>query len=52
MHIDLDVAAASSEVQAESTQSGDWAALVDAGAQVLPPGCGPCIGNDDYLLRT
>jgi homoaconitase/3-isopropylmalate dehydratase large subunit len=38
------VAAASSEVQAESERHGDWQALLDAGAIELPPGCGPCIG--------
>jgi len=38
------VAAASSEVQAEAEKRGDWRALVDAGAIVLPPGCGACIG--------
>jgi homoaconitate hydratase len=38
------VAAASSEVQAEAEKRGDWKALVDAGAIILPPGCGACIG--------
>ncbi len=38
------VAAASSEVQAESEKRGDWKALVEAGAIILPPGCGACIG--------
>lgn len=38
------VAAASSEVQAESERRGDWQALLNAGAIELPPGCGPCIG--------
>jgi homoaconitate hydratase len=38
------VAAASSEVQAEAEKRGDWNALVDAGAILLPPGCGACIG--------
>ncbi|MCH8954302.1 homoaconitase [candidate division KSB1 bacterium] len=43
-HVEFYVAAASSEVQAESEKRGDWQALKDAGARELPPGCGPCIG--------
>lgn len=42
--VEFYVAAASSEVQAESEKRGDWGALVEAGAIPLPPGCGPCIG--------
>ncbi len=38
------LAAASSEVQQESEKRGDWKVLVDAGAIVLPAGCGACIG--------
>ena len=38
------LAAASSEVQTESERRGDWQVLVDAGAIVLPAGCGACIG--------
>ena len=45
------VAAASSEVQAESERHGDWQALLDAGAIELPPGCGPCIGLGKGLLE-
>lgn len=45
------IAAASSEVQAESEKRGDWQALVDAGAITLPPGCGPCIGLGTGLLE-
>lgn len=45
------VAAASSEVQAESKRRGDWQALVDSGAIELPPGCGPCIGLGTGLLE-
>ncbi len=45
------IAAASSEVQAESEKRGDWQALVEAGAEVLPAGCGPCIGMGKGLLE-
>lgn len=45
------VAAASSEVQAESEKRGDWQILMDAGAVPLPPGCGPCIGLGTGLLE-
>jgi homoaconitate hydratase len=42
--VEFYVAAASSEVQASSELSGDWQVLLDAGAIVLPPGCGACAG--------
>ena len=42
--VELYVAAASAEVQEAAEESGAWSALVEAGARVLPPGCGPCIG--------
>ncbi|UCE25096.1 MAG: homoaconitase, partial [Candidatus Zixiibacteriota bacterium] len=45
------IAAASSEVQAESERRGDWQALLAAGAIELPPGCGPCIGLGTGLLE-
>ncbi len=45
------IAAASSEVQAESERRGDWQALIQAGAIPLPPGCGPCIGLGTGLLE-
>ncbi|KAH9988997.1 hypothetical protein BJV77DRAFT_1145163 [Russula vinacea] len=45
------VAAASSVVQREAERSGDWEALVAAGARVLPAGCGPCIGLGTGLLE-
>jgi homoaconitate hydratase len=48
--VDFYIAAASSEVQAESEKRGDWQALLAAGAKPLPPGCGPCIGLGAGLL--
>jgi homoaconitate hydratase len=42
--VEFYLAAASREVQAAAEASGAWQALVEAGARVLPPGCGPCIG--------
>jgi homoaconitate hydratase len=49
--VEFYIAAASSEVQTESEKRGDWKKLVDAGAIVLPPGCGPCIGLGAGLLE-
>lgn len=49
--VELYVSAASSEVQAESERRGDWQVLKDAGAIILPPGCGACIGLGRGLLQ-
>ncbi|KAL7413369.1 homoaconitase [Mrakia frigida] len=49
--VEFYIAAASTIVQAEAEASGDWAALVEAGAKVLPAGCGPCIGLGVGLLE-
>ena len=49
--VEFYVAAASSVVQKEAEISGDWATLVQAGAKVLPAGCGPCIGLGVGLLE-
>ncbi|CAG8440985.1 12751_t:CDS:2 [Acaulospora colombiana] len=49
--VEFYIAAASSEVQNDAEKSGDWQTLIDAGAKVLPPGCGPCIGLGAGLLK-
>lgn len=49
--VEFYIAAASIEVQAESERRGDWQVLVEAGARVLPPGCGPCIGLGNGILE-
>lgn len=48
--VEMYVAAASSEVQEAATASGAWQKLVDAGARMLPSGCGPCIGLGTGLV--
>jgi homoaconitate hydratase len=45
------VAAASMEIEDEAVKRGIWQTLLDAGAQPLPPGCGPCIGLGTGLLE-
>jgi len=49
--VELYVAAASAEVQAEAEARGVWSDLLDAGAIPLPPGCGACIGLGVGLLE-
>lgn len=49
--VEFYIAAASSVVQKEAEEAGDWAALIAAGAKVLPAGCGPCIGLGVGLLE-
>jgi homoaconitate hydratase len=43
--------AASKWVQEEAEKRGVWKTLLDAGANPLPPGCGPCIGLGVGLLE-
>ena len=45
------VAAASMEIEDEAVKRGLWQTLLAAGAQPLPPGCGPCIGLGTGLLE-
>ncbi|KID78649.1 homoaconitase, partial [Metarhizium brunneum ARSEF 3297] len=49
--VELYIAAASVPEQESAEEAGDWQILVDAGARVLPPGCGPCIGLGTGLLE-
>lgn len=49
--VEFYVAAASSVVQQDAEQKGDWETLVAAGAKPLPAGCGPCIGLGTGLLE-
>ncbi|MCH7667953.1 MAG: 3-isopropylmalate dehydratase large subunit [Acidobacteria bacterium] len=44
------VVPASRQILQEAMESGVLATLVDAGASVLPPGCGPCFGGHGGLL--
>jgi homoaconitate hydratase len=49
--VEFYLAAASAEVQAKAESTGDWQALVDAGAIPLPSGCGACIGLGRGLVQ-
>jgi homoaconitate hydratase len=49
--VEFYLAPASAEVQARAERAGHWGALVEAGAIVLPPGCGTCIGLGKGLIQ-
>ena len=49
--VQLYIAAASASEQEAAEAVGDWQTLLDAGAQALPAGCGPCIGLSKRLLE-
>ena len=49
--VKLYLGAASKWVQDETEKRGIWKTLMDAGANPLPPGCGPCIGLGVGLLE-
>jgi homoaconitate hydratase len=50
-HVKFYIAAASLPEQQAAEEQGDWQALLAAGAQPLPSGCGPCIGLGTGLLE-
>lgn len=49
-HVRLLVAPASSSIYEQALRSGAIGSLVEAGATVLAPGCGPCFGGHGGLL--
>lgn len=49
-HTRLIVAPASREVEREAMERGILRTLLEAGAVLLPPGCGPCFGGHQGLL--
>ncbi|KAF1353165.1 homoaconitase [Delphinella strobiligena] len=50
-HVNFYIAAASIPEQRAAEEQGDWGVLLEAGAQPLPSGCGPCIGLGTGLLE-
>lgn len=49
-HTRLIVAPASRDVERDALRRGILDTLIDAGALLLPPGCGPCFGGHQGLL--
>ncbi len=49
--VKLYIAAASLPEQRIAEDAGDWQVLLNAGAEPLPSGCGPCIGLGTGLLE-
>ncbi|EFY86411.1 homoaconitase [Metarhizium acridum CQMa 102] len=50
-HVELYIAAASTNEQKIAEEQGSWQTLLDAGAIALPAACGPCIGLGRGLLK-
>jgi homoaconitate hydratase len=49
--VEFYLAAASKAEQQAAEEAGDWQVLEQAGAKVLPSGCGPCIGLVSNLVE-
>ncbi|MBN1233910.1 MAG: 3-isopropylmalate dehydratase large subunit [Candidatus Coatesbacteria bacterium] len=49
-NVRLLVLPASSEIYSEASRAGFLADLAEAGATILPPGCGPCLGAHQGVL--
>jgi len=49
--VEFYIAAASLPEQKIAEEQGDWQVMIEAGAQPLPAGCGPCIGLEPGLLE-
>jgi homoaconitate hydratase len=49
--VQLYIAAASASEQEAAEAAGDWQALVNSGAQPMPPSCAQCIGLGPGLLQ-
>ncbi|NWJ45372.1 MAG: homoaconitase [Chloroflexi bacterium] len=45
------LAAASAQIEQQAKELGYWQTLVEAGAQTLTAGCGPCIGLGEGVLE-
>lgn len=50
-HVSFYIGAASEEIQKKLEADGIWDVFIKAGATILPPGCGPCIGLGEGLLN-
>jgi homoaconitate hydratase len=48
--VEFYIAAASLPEQKIAEEQGDWQVMIEAGAQPLPAGCGPCIGLEPDCL--